>query len=336
MALHAPVMLPTPAHVLSGHPTVTAHSAEAAHETISALFCEHTLRPLDRRPVRMSLRSVHAQDAGIEMLDYGAPVRISPVGLGDFHLVQIPLSGRATLTVGAGEIRSTPRIASLPPIDRPSTMTWDADTPQFIVYLRRTALSRAAASLYGSTVMDTLDLAPRLDLSTPEGQAFLRAAFELHDALTGARGTGFAQRLAAETVAARLLLAVENSAGRSLSVWESAEPTVEAGGGALLRRFTELIESHLAEELGVLDIAEALGVPLRTLQELVRREMGSTPSRILQDARLRRAHTLLRTADPSTDAVTAIAERCGFAHLGRFAASYRSRFGESPSETLRG
>lgn len=336
MAIHAPVMLPTPAHVLAGRPTVTAHSADEAHETISALFCEHELRPLDRRPVRMSLRSVHAQDAGIEMLDYGVPVRISPVGLGDFHLVQIPLSGRATLSVGAGEVHSTPRIASLPPIDRPSTMTWEADTPQLIVYLRRTALARAAASLYGFSVMDTLDLAPRMDLAAPGGQAFLRAAFELHDALTAPHGTGFAQRLAAETVAARLLLAVENSAGRSLAAWESAEVAVEGGGGVLLRRFTELVESHFAEELGVLDIAEALGVPLRTLQELVRRETGSTPSRILQDARLRRAHTLLRRADPSAETVTAVAERCGFAHLGRFAASYRSRFGESPSETLRG
>jgi AraC-like DNA-binding protein len=33
--------------------------------------------------------------------------------------------------------------------------------------------------------------------------------------------------------------------------------------------------------------------------------------------------------------VTAVAMNFGFFHLGRFATSYRKRFGESPSETLR-
>jgi AraC-like DNA-binding protein len=33
--------------------------------------------------------------------------------------------------------------------------------------------------------------------------------------------------------------------------------------------------------------------------------------------------------------VTAVALRWGFGHLGQFAADYRARFGELPSETLR-
>ena len=34
------------------------------------------------------------------------------------------------------------------------------------------------------------------------------------------------------------------------------------------------------------------------------------------------------------ESVTDIALRCGFTHLGRFSVAYRTRFGESPSETL--
>ncbi len=33
--------------------------------------------------------------------------------------------------------------------------------------------------------------------------------------------------------------------------------------------------------------------------------------------------------------MTDIATKWGFGHLGRFAAAYRARFGESPSHTLR-
>jgi len=37
----------------------------------------------------------------------------------------------------------------------------------------------------------------------------------------------------------------------------------------------------------------------------------------------------------SEASVTSIASDAGFTHLGRFAILYRSRFGESPSETLK-
>jgi transcriptional regulator GlxA family with amidase domain len=55
-------------------------------------------------------------------------------------------------------------------------------------------------------------------------------------------------------------------------------------------------------------------------------------------ARLRRL-TLVRAellrADPAIDFVAEIARRHGFSELGRFAGSYRSAFGETPSATIR-
>jgi transcriptional regulator GlxA family with amidase domain len=55
----------------------------------------------------------------------------------------------------------------------------------------------------------------------------------------------------------------------------------------------------------------------------------------LQQVRLGRAHDALSHADPSLNTVASVAHRWGFAHLGRFATAYRTRFGQSPSETLR-
>ena len=55
----------------------------------------------------------------------------------------------------------------------------------------------------------------------------------------------------------------------------------------------------------------------------------------LRQVRLGRAHLDLRIADPARGSVADIAGRWGFTHLGRFAATYRERYGCPPSQTLR-
>lgn len=84
----------------------------------------------------------------------------------------------------------------------------------------------------------------------------------------------------------------------------------------------------------ITDMARASGLSVRQLQQTLHDELGTTPSRLLRDVRLMDAHHRLRSADPRTTTVAAIAHASGFAHLGRFAVAYRERFGESPSRTL--
>jgi AraC-like DNA-binding protein/tetratricopeptide (TPR) repeat protein len=81
-------------------------------------------------------------------------------------------------------------------------------------------------------------------------------------------------------------------------------------------------------------LAAACGVAPRTLQKHFRRFLDCTPLEFIRDLRLDRARQqLLR--EPTTASVTDVATRWGFNHLGRFAAWYRMRYGESPSATLR-
>src|SRR5690606_14311104 len=103
----------------------------------------------------------------------------------------------------------------------------------------------------------------------------------------------------------------------------------------LVSAFLELVSTPSALELSTLQIATQLGVPLRTLQENVLRELGATLAEVLRRQRLRAARTMLLDADPTRSSVTEIALRCGFRHLGRFSVEYRQAFGEKPSETLR-
>jgi AraC-like DNA-binding protein len=96
-------------------------------------------------------------------------------------------------------------------------------------------------------------------------------------------------------------------------------------------RAERLMRERAAEPLTLADLAAAARVSERALQTHFQRYRQCSPMRYLRDVRLEMARKLLtQSDDPRVDAV---ALRCGFGHLGRFAAEYRERFGEGPSET---
>jgi AraC-like DNA-binding protein len=97
----------------------------------------------------------------------------------------------------------------------------------------------------------------------------------------------------------------------------------------------EFVAAHAGEDLTVGDIAHALGIHVRTLQEHCRRVLGVSPMDYLRDARLDNVRRELIIESPATTTVAAVARRCGFRHVGRFSGYYAGRFGEQPSETLR-
>lgn len=321
-----------PRDVLRGRPTVATSDVDDAHEKISNLFCSHDLVPQTRgTTVDMKLRSLHRGDVGIEYLDYGAEVRINPQGLESFHLIQIPLTGHARMDVGSSTVESSPRMATVPPLDRPFSMVWERGTPHLIVYVRRLALAAVAEQVYGEAAGRAMDLGYSMNLTAEPGRAFLRSVVELHDdmiRLPQASAPVFVQRLLVDTMMSRLLMAMDKAPATDTERNQESE-------SRLIRGFRELLERHATEDLSVPDIAECLGVSVRTLQTALRAECGASPSELLRRVRLDRAREMLLAADPREQTIISIAERCGFSHQGRFSALYLDAFGELPSESLR-
>jgi AraC family ethanolamine operon transcriptional activator len=106
-------------------------------------------------------------------------------------------------------------------------------------------------------------------------------------------------------------------------------------------QYREIVEQVLAvarredAPIRIADICRAVHVGRRTLLRAFRAICHDTPSHYLHEQRLRAARQMLSSADPTSTSVTEVATQCGFAELGRFAAVYRSAFGEYPSATLR-
>jgi len=102
----------------------------------------------------------------------------------------------------------------------------------------------------------------------------------------------------------------------------------------LVRQCEEYLESHLHLPVYIAELCTLTGASERTLRNAFHTVYGVGPTRYLVQRRLAMARHALKHAQPG-DTVTAIATRNGLWDLGRFAADYRTLYGEPPSATLR-
>ncbi|MGW4843746.1 helix-turn-helix transcriptional regulator [Nocardia brasiliensis] len=113
------------------------------------------------------------------------------------------------------------------------------------------------------------------------------------------------------------------------------EPPVCSAAADSVRLGVAYMRANLREEVVIADIAAAGFVSVRSMQLAFRQELHTTPMAYLRRLRMREAHQELDRCVPADGAtVTGIAIGWGFANSGRFAASYRRIYGQSPHTTL--
>ena len=103
----------------------------------------------------------------------------------------------------------------------------------------------------------------------------------------------------------------------------------------VLQRARDYLEANTNKPITVLELAQASGSCVRTLEYVFRNYFDVTPKAYLKSRRLVAVrHELLRSLH-SKALINEIANRWGFWHMSQFATDYRRFFGELPSETLR-
>jgi len=112
------------------------------------------------------------------------------------------------------------------------------------------------------------------------------------------------------------------------------DPTADRCGRVPLAAVQAYIRRRLRSDLTNRELADFAGVSVRALQKEFLKHFNTTPTHYLRDLRMEAARTELR-ARGNTKTVAEIAMALDFLHLGRFAAAYRRKFGESPSATLK-
>ncbi|WP_436757821.1 AraC family transcriptional regulator [Streptosporangium sp. V21-05] len=319
---------------LGNRPVFDTADLDEARELVARVFCPHRLELAgDVSGLAARLNSVRLGTVRVNYLDYGADVRIEPGELESFFLVQIPLAGRSLIRCGGQEIVSTPDLASLPSPSEYLDMRWGAGCPQLIVKFDRPVVEDALERMLG----ERLDHPLVFDLGVDMTAGWARAWRAMADLIV--REAEHGDGLAAQPLAiAHLENAMLSSllTGQPSNYLERLTTPRPPALPKVVRRAMRYIDEHAHLPLTTDDVARAVAVSGRSLQEGFRRHLGLTPMTYLRDVRLGRVHDELAAGDPARCTVTNVAARWGFPHQGRFAALYRARYGQAPSRTLRG
>ncbi|MFF3453399.1 GlxA family transcriptional regulator [Streptomyces sp. NPDC002730] len=103
-------------------------------------------------------------------------------------------------------------------------------------------------------------------------------------------------------------------------------PSALAQSDPVVAAFERWARLHLEEPISVSAAARSVGVSERTLQRTVRRVLGTSPVRFVQDLRVEQASHLLRTTDMSLDS---IARKVGYEHANTLRILLRERTGST-------
>lgn len=279
-----------------------------------------------------ALNAIRVRGVTLAHLDFHAAVTLDIPRTEDVVAVHIHTFGQSRCVIDTQHVVGTSTVAVITSPASSARMVYDFDAPQIIVRIERESLDRQLSRMLGRRVGDPIDLDPTLDLTSPRAVRW-NMAIQLLSAEAMMPGSllhlGHGLASIEELIISSLLLAVPSNYSDAL------DPAVEQHG--TVKAASDYIERHLAEPITLADIAAAVHLGPRSVQQAFRESLGTTPMTFIRERRLERVRAELLEADPTDGVtVTATAERWGFGHLGEFSVLYRKRFGETPSTTLRG
>ena len=320
--------------VLKGHKVLCGSSLNAIRERLARDYCGHDVYLLGSSPkASAEFRRANLNKVSLNFLSYGADVGIDAGSFDTFYMIELPLTGSASINYGSDRVESRGNLGVVLSPIRPVRSTWSADCSRLMIQINRERLERFLAELLNLNLRSPLEFDVQLDTSSRNGATLHRILFDLAGQLDAAPNFSklpFFPRQCERVVMSALLSLQPHNYTEALALAADERPCHPG----FVRRAQAFINDHFSEDISLDQIAAAAGVSPRSLFRGFRRYIGASPMSILKQRRLDAARDELLNADAS-ESVTNIAHRWGFAHVGRFALDYGQRYGEKPSETLR-
>ncbi len=310
-------------------PLLRTRDLDEAIDAVTRVYCPHSVEVAGRaRGIDAVLKVTHSTFQPLVDLSYSAPVKIDAQNMSRLFLMMHCVRGTASTTQ---EHRTAEWKAgqTIPFSANFDTKLWfDPAFVQRSIRLDMERLEGQCARWLGHPLEVPLrfQLRPFSNELEQIWQRTLAYGWSSEDCGLPLAG---AARAALDEYLLTLLL---HHHGHNYS--EELAQSVPTPVPGVVRRAERFIIDNAGASITVSDVADHLGISLRSLQVGFRQWRETTPTAFLRQVRLQLVRDeLLRSGREAN--VTTIALRHGFSHLGRFSAQYRSAFGEDPSATLR-
>jgi AraC-like DNA-binding protein len=313
---------------------VSARAADPsqAEELITELYLPNRIVGSDGASLDLRVDAAHLGSSTVGRITYGDAVRVVTDPGTHLH-VNATIAGRATSAAGDAEpVVTHPGSATVWPTGRPASIAWSPDCVQLCVMTPVATLETELEELLGHSLSSAVRFDFGMDLERPEARSF-RQTVELVNGQLQARDASLAHPRVGQHL--ERLLVDGLLLGHQHNYREELVAGARPAAHAAVARAVELVNERFGEAWSSTSLARAVHVSLRSLQEGFARDLGTSPMTYLRDVRLRAVRQRLLVAPPDSTTVARVATACGFVHLGRFAAAYRTAFGEAPSATLR-
>ena len=321
----------TSTQLASFNPYMTTDLDEA-REHISALFVPHRLDVVGRNQL-LDVHISRAKLAGISLIyhRHGACVSVRPQLLRDFFLLQIPIRGKAFVTVDKQEVHCNPKQAVMISPTLGVEMTFGEGCEQLIVRIEKTDLELQMEQHLGRRLDLPITFTPAVPLDSSSAREITSLLRYMTMTLTetgGISGSSIAKKHMSSLLISALINCLDHNYQEELSEGKALPKP------AYITRAQKFMKMNFAEPIGPEDVARAIEVSTRALYAGFKAYLNTTPMRYLKELRLDMVHQALVARDSQRVSVTTIAMNCGFSHLGHFCAAYKQKFGELPHETL--
>jgi len=270
----------------------------------------------------------------LDMLKVDAPggFEVSKEGRSDEFFFQFPLNGHCVIDGARGHLSVEPGDAFVIDPQAVTRELWRGKCVQLLIRVSRETLEQSVARELGKRCLGRLEFSPvTRDCGITSWLRLLMHGYvrqrEEPSVLWDERVVTSMER----TIVSMLLAGLPNTKSGDFNV---RGPTIAP---YYVKRAEEYIRKNAANDIRMEDIVAAADVSARSLFHGFRRWRRTTPMAYLQDMRLQSAHAELKSARQTRrGTVSEAAVNAGFTNFSHFSKMYKSRFGESPSATLRG
>lgn len=275
------------------------------------------------------VRGARLSNLSVAQIRYGASFEHRVPAQHMYHLALID-RGEVTAYFGSRRVTMRPGMVAVTRPEEPVLIpAWGDNTKTMCVQVHPGTIEAELTALVDRPV-SLPRLEGHIDLTTPAGRSWRSALKvlwrEVEDPdslLRHSRAYGaHLERLLVRA----LLFAVRHE--HSEAIWAEVAPARWRS----VKRAVDAIQAAPERDWALDELADLAGVSARRLQQGFREQMGLSPMVFLRNVRLDRVRRELLSGAENIGWVSAYWH---LGHSGRFAAAYRERYGETPSETRR-